>query len=89
MNEQRRHEPGEENNDQKRFVDKVTDEKIHRHLHDINDTISEDDIRNIVTDISSPASVNDEDATTANRDEGNAEGDNQNDQLPTSWNVID
>lgn len=35
------------------FYDEVTRQKINRHLSDINDTISDDDIRNVITDISS------------------------------------
>ncbi|MEO8769850.1 MAG: hypothetical protein ABI402_07190 [Ferruginibacter sp.] len=31
----------------KSYKDEATNNKIHRHLVDINDTISEDDIRNI------------------------------------------
>ena len=33
------------------FEDAVTYHKVHRHLRDINDTISEDDIRNVQTGI--------------------------------------
>lgn len=35
----------------KSFEDASTYEKVHRHLRDINDVISEDDIRNVRTDI--------------------------------------
>ena len=33
------------------YADKDTYDKVHRHLTDINDTISEEDIKNISTDI--------------------------------------
>lgn len=33
------------------FTDQLTKEKIHRHLNDINDVITEEDIRNIDTSI--------------------------------------
>lgn len=33
------------------FTDRATKEKIHRHLNDINDVITEEDIRNIDTSI--------------------------------------
>ena len=33
------------------FADIITHDKIHRHLRDINDTISEEDIRNVRTGI--------------------------------------
>ncbi len=36
-----------------KYQDKKTKLKIDKHLSDINDTISEDDIRNIDTDITS------------------------------------
>ena len=32
------------------FEDSITYEKIHRHLCDINDTITEEDIKNVRTD---------------------------------------
>ncbi|MEO8569546.1 MAG: hypothetical protein ABI419_10425 [Ginsengibacter sp.] len=35
------------------FYDEVTKRKIERHLSDINDTISDEDIMNVITDISS------------------------------------
>ncbi|MEO6187382.1 MAG: hypothetical protein ABIO82_05630 [Ginsengibacter sp.] len=35
------------------FYDEATRQKINRHLSDINDTISDDDIRNVITDIRS------------------------------------
>lgn len=34
-----------------KYQDKKTKQKIDKHLNDINDTITEDDIRNINTDI--------------------------------------
>lgn len=33
------------------FTDELTKQKIHRHLNDINDVITEEDIRNIDTSI--------------------------------------
>ncbi len=33
------------------YADKDTYDKVHRHLRDINDTISEEDIKNVSTDI--------------------------------------
>ncbi len=33
------------------FEDAITYEKVHRHLRDINDTITEEDIKNVRTDI--------------------------------------
>ena len=60
--EQNNKTPGEENDHG--FADEVTREKIERHLRDINDKISEEDIMNVITNISSgdPAEVVDKDA---------------------------
>lgn len=33
------------------YADKSTYDKVHRHLSDINDTITEEDIKNVSTDI--------------------------------------
>lgn len=33
------------------YADQVTYDKVHRHLRDINDTITEQDIKNVRTDI--------------------------------------
>ena len=35
------------------FYDEVTKGKIEKHLSDINDTISDEDIKNVITDIAS------------------------------------
>lgn len=79
-------------NEPKRFVDEVTQNKIDRHLHDINDVISEQDIRNIRTDISSSKIFkNDEidnDRIPFTDKKMNGENDGK-DQLPSTWNVLD
>jgi hypothetical protein len=36
---------------QEKFLDVATKRKINKHLSDINDTITEDDIKNVKTDI--------------------------------------
>ncbi len=38
------------NEDKIRFTDQSTDKRIHEHLSNANDIISEDDIRNVKTD---------------------------------------
>jgi hypothetical protein len=61
------------------FKDERTREKINRHLSDESDTISEDDIKNVITDIASDA-------------KDGADNENQGidkDQLPTTWNIIE
>ena len=37
--------------DQKPFTDEHTDKRIHEHLMNVNDTISEDDIRSVITNV--------------------------------------
>ncbi len=41
---------------QEKFLDVTTKRKINKHLSDINDTITDDDIRNVKTDIGSGSS---------------------------------
>ncbi|CAN5273941.1 hypothetical protein BH20BAC1_BH20BAC1_19810 [soil metagenome] len=61
------------------FKDERTREKINRHLSDESDTISEDDIKNVITDISS----------VEKDDNGNQNKEIDKNQLPTSWNIIE
>jgi len=83
-------------NEPKKFVDEATQEKIHKHLMDINDTISEQDIKNIKTDISSPEQSTDKDSGESYPEESkkivnekNESPDKQKDDMPTSWNMLD
>lgn len=77
------------------FLDKKTREKIEKHLRDADDTISDDDIRNAITDISSPDNVDPNDTTnTYVREDENLSGSDsdspdESEQLPTSWNIIE
>jgi len=80
----------------KKFVDEATQDKIHKHLMDINDTISEQDIKNIKTDISSPEPAPDKDYNQASKDLENQhpakaedKASDGKDDMPTSWNVLD
>lgn len=71
-------------NKREEFKDERTREKINRHLSDESDTISEDDIKNVITDIAS-------DAKDGKAIKDGAENENQGidkDQLPTTWNII-
>ena len=79
--------PTSSNNHHKFFYDEVTKRKIERHLRDINDTISDEDIMNVITDITSDGSKN-----TAQNLQGISSipvSDEEVQQLPTSWNIID
>ena len=62
------------------FTDEITKNKIRKHLTDINDVISEDDIRNIRTDLG--------DNKISSRKDDKEDGNNSSD-IETVWNVID
>ena len=42
---------------QEKFLDKVTRKKIHKHVTDITDTITEQDIQNVKTDFGTSISI--------------------------------
>ncbi|MEO7264255.1 MAG: hypothetical protein ABIW38_05050 [Ferruginibacter sp.] len=60
--------------------DEITKNKIRKHLTDINDVISEDDIRNIKTDMG--------DNKISSDKEGKEDGNNSA-EIETVWNVLD
>lgn len=62
--------------------DKVTKDKIDKHLRDIDDKISEDDIKNIKTNITAPPDL-------ANDAGGTNEDDEPNKEVPSSWEILD
>ncbi len=72
------------------FSDKVTRNKIVKHLSDINDTISDEDIRNVITDITSgePAVMNKSIVSSLPGEDAIAPNDEAK-QVPTSWNIIE
>lgn len=74
-------------NHYKFFYDEVTKRKIERHLSDINDTISDEDIMNVITDITSdyPGGRNAE-AVYVTAKEPVLTADKQ---IPTSWNITE
>lgn len=76
------------------FSDTKTRQKIDLHLRDQSDMISEEDIKNVITDIKSDDTVlpGDNSSTYINDyksadEEKKAIG--ETDQLPTSWNIIE
>lgn len=81
--------PGEENNEHE-FSDKVTKEKIDKHLSDINDKISKEDIENVITDITSGES-NDSDVEIAKNEPvaNSIPPDEEVPEIPTTWDVIE
>ncbi len=83
-------------NDQKRFSDKRTDDRIREHLTNERDNISAEDISNVQSNISSPAAANsetDDEKVIEKKDNTEYEGkdDEANDKPEdiTPWNVID
>ncbi|MDQ6844508.1 MAG: hypothetical protein M3Z92_09175 [Bacteroidota bacterium] len=72
------------------FSDEVTKKKIEKHLRDINDTISEDDIMKVITDISSPDLNETNESNTANFPKEDLDNpDEEANQVPTTWNILD
>lgn len=72
------------------FSDKITREKISRHLSDINDTISDEDINNVITNINSDDQIeNDIEAANKNAVEDVILPDEEAPQVPTTWDLID
>jgi len=68
------------------FTDEATKIKIHKHLNDINDTISEDDIRNVRTTIFSPnVSYGKKPVTGKDRDKNDG---NNTAEINTTWNIL-
>lgn len=62
------------------FSDENTKNKIRKHLTDINDVISEEDIRNIKTDMGDNKST----VVKNEKEDGNNSSD-----IETVWNVLD
>ncbi|MEO5781680.1 MAG: hypothetical protein ABIQ07_00325 [Ginsengibacter sp.] len=72
--------------------DEVTRNKIDKHLSDIDDTISEEDIKNIntVTGTETDAVVTDKHADEENEidKEGKNDDDEQEKEAPTPWEIL-
>ncbi len=71
--------------------DNVTRNKIDKHLSDINDTISEEDIKNINTSTGSenipPVSHKDADEENEIDEEPNDDDDEPKEEMPTAWDI--
>lgn len=93
MEQNKKSQPGLPDNDSREFSDDITKSKIDRHLHDIKDEISEEDIKNISTDISSTATARREEeikkqpAPAENKDKKKDEDEPKN-EMPTSWDIM-
>ncbi|MEO6405553.1 MAG: hypothetical protein ABIY51_15345 [Ferruginibacter sp.] len=60
------------------FSDEITRNKIRKHLTDINDVITEDDIRNIRTEL---------DGDDITPDKNSKEDGNNSSEIDTVWNI--
>ena len=83
---------GSPDNEPDELTEGTTKNKIDRHLHDINDTISEKDIKNINTDISSgeiPGGIEKKNKDKDQKKEQKDEKDQHKDEMPTSWDIME
>lgn len=70
-------------------VDKTTKNKIDKHLKDIDDTISEEDMKNINTGTGTTASENPADIDEANEIlEDKVDEEETDDEAPSSWEIL-
>lgn len=68
--------------------DAETKNKIDKHLSDINDTISEDDIKKINTSTgTSPATQTDKHFSEENEIDDNADENDRDKESPTAWEI--
>ena len=67
--------------------DEVTKNKIDKHLSDINDTISEEDIQNIKTNITVAPKVYVENPTDDIKDKSDIEEPKK--EMPNTWDMVD
>jgi hypothetical protein len=75
------------------FHDEATNRKIHRHLSDKNDVISEEDIRNVRTDFTeittaSSTRASDEKEQVSKEDGEVVNGKNDDNSILTPWSVL-
>jgi len=64
--------------------DEVTRNKIDKHLSDIDDTISEEDIKNINTVTGTESNA----ARSAENEKPNKEDDEPEEEAPTPWEIL-
>lgn len=96
MQDNHEHKLKETESSPERYTDEVTQSKIHKHLTDVNDSISAQDILNIDTNISSPNVPNAGNSETeelppvkTDKDDNKDNDEDNRGQLPTTWNVLD
>jgi hypothetical protein len=77
-------------NDEPIFSDEATKKKIDRHLSDINDKITDEDIRNVKTDVTPNKAGSPTETLSGNDAEGNGKEDgNNSNSIQTPWNILD
>ena len=79
--------------DKAKFSDEKTKNKIHHHLNNANDVISDDDIKNVRTDIEVQAEpsqgFSEEELKKAEEEEELKQKDDDDDQpIISSWNIL-
>ena len=92
MEDNDKHQSNESEDNPEKYKDEITQSKIHKHLTDINDTISPQDIKNIDANIGSPDVPNSgnketEELPPDETDKDDNDEDNR-EQLPTTWNIL-
>lgn len=91
---------GQDKKSEEKFSDEKTSQKIHQHLSDKNDVISEQDIENVRTDFNeeSPAGAeqasseeteNEKNETGDKKETGENKDKQENPPLITPWNILD
>lgn len=83
-------DPKKESTNEELFSDERTDEKMHRHIADINDVITEQDIRNVKTDFNMDDWHKEENGEpgVANGDSVEQSAADPDTNLVTPWDVI-
>jgi hypothetical protein len=70
--------------------DKVTKDKIDKHLRDKDDTISEQDIKNISTTLTAKDLSAEQDADEVSAEpEGEREDTSSKPEMPNTWDLVD
>ena len=79
--------------DKEKFADEKTESKIHRHLTDEKDEISDDDIKEVRTDIGVPSvpsqGFSEKELKKAEKEEEQKTKDDDDNPIISSWNILD
>ena len=92
MQDNDKHQSNDTEGSSERYKDEVTQNKIHKHLTDINDTISAQDIENIDANIGSPdvpkGGNNETEELPPDKTDKDDNDEDNREQLPTTWNIL-